>query len=99
MLEDSLPPDWQARVDGELEPGERLVWTGRPLTGTFGMAFKRTWFVSLFGCFWLAMVTGFFFFITAQEGSSRKWDEDHARFVDKNFTGEFFREAREREAR
>lgn len=25
-----LPPEWQARIDKELEPGEEVVWTGQP---------------------------------------------------------------------
>ena len=56
----SLSPDQDAMVRRELEPGEKLVWLGRPIArriavglwpiAIFGLVFSWTWACSWSGC-------------------------------------------------
>lgn len=50
---DLIPRKFQALVDAELRPGERVVWFGQPIPWMFA---RRYVGVFLFGIFWLALL-------------------------------------------
>jgi hypothetical protein len=47
----SLPPELDARVRGELQNNERLLWVGQPRPGRFA---RQAWPIVLFGIPWTA---------------------------------------------
>jgi hypothetical protein len=58
-----LPPDVNARVHSELQPGEHLVWAGQPNPRAYA---RGAWVISIFGvvfaafaAFWILMAGGF----------------------------------------
>jgi hypothetical protein len=51
---DPLPPDMEDRLLAEVEPGERLLWAGRPGTARFAV---MTLPIFVFGLFWTAFST------------------------------------------
>lgn len=46
-----IPRELSALVERELDPGERVVWTGLPLPGRFA---RRAWGMVIFGIPWTA---------------------------------------------
>jgi hypothetical protein len=57
-----LPPELEERVNGELEPGERLVWSGQPRAGWAVAASCLIWLFALpwtaFALFWTGAAAG-----------------------------------------
>ena len=51
MHDNKLPKDVAALVGAELQPGERIIWTGRPIPGRFA---RRSIGIVLFGIVWTA---------------------------------------------
>jgi hypothetical protein len=58
---DGLPPDLQAMIVGEIDPGERVVWSGQPIASRLArksipiVLFGIPW--TAFAIFWVAMAS------------------------------------------
>lgn len=87
-----LSPEWDERVRSELEPTENLVWAAQPLPVSAGRTLRDTWPWMLFGVVWLGFTVFGYFMWQSSRQTRKEIDDDFER----NFQGEFFREARER---
>jgi hypothetical protein len=61
-----LPPEQQRHVDGELRPGERLIWAAQPRPGAYR---RQSLGLVLFGIPWTAFAI--FWMVTAGWGASK----------------------------
>jgi hypothetical protein len=98
-----LPPEWERRVRDELEPGERLVWTGLPRADRVTRSALGDWPVTVFGLIWVAAVIGAFVFFMdrreRQREETRRQAEEQRKFQEDNFGDDFFAESRRKQAR
>lgn len=71
-----LDPEARSRINGEMQPGERLLWSGQPDPGLYA---RGGWGLSVFGIFftgfslfWIAGAGGMMWF--SDDGPSRHFD-------------------------
>lgn len=62
----ALPAKFQNKINGELKPGERIVWAGQPNPNRMMLIGLGTWLFFIpwtaFAVFWVAMAGGFTWF-------------------------------------